>query len=224
MTFFDLSLLDIFAVALFVGIIVFLNFVVEREGGSPVSTFGIMTKYRARWMEVLTTRENRIVDAQVLAMLQQSSRFFSSGMMIAIGALIALMTRPELQTDLEDVFHIEIAKSIWNMKLFFAALVLANGFFKFLWAGRVFGYCAIVMASVPEGDDEHARHEAARATKLNIAASKSFNRGLRMIYFALASVCWLLGAWPFIIATLIVTAIVWRREYNSQTRHALMQP
>lgn len=222
MIFLNLSLWDYAAVALFLGIITYLNFRVESETSSPPSTYSIMTHYRGRWMEVLTTRENRIVDAQILAMLQQSSRFFSSGMMIAIGALVALMARPELQMDLEDIFQVEISKSLWNLKLFFTALILANGFFKFLWASRVFGYCAVVMASVPEDSDVVAKREAARATKLNVAASKSFNRGLRMIYFALAAMCWLLGAVPFLIATLIVAGIIWRREYHSQTRRALL--
>ncbi len=182
-----------------------------------------MVHYRAKWMEVLLTRPNRIVDAQILTMLQQSSRYFSSGMMIAIGAVIALMSRPDLQSEFESIFHVDIAQSLWNLKLFFTGLVLAGGFFKFLWASRVFGYCAIVLAAIPEIENTEATREAQRATKLNVAASKSFNRGLRAIYYALASLCWLLGALPLIIATLIVTGIVWRREFRSQTRHALLE-
>ncbi len=221
--FFNLTPLDWFALAMFLTVNAYFSWRIEREIASPPSTYALMVSYRSRWMDVLIDRPNRIVDAQILGMLQQSARFFSSGMMIAIGAVIALMSRPDLQTDLEGVFHLNIEQSAWNLKLFFTGLVLANGFFKFLWSGRVFGYNAIVMAAIPEDKSEAALREANRASKLNIAASKSFNRGLRMIYFALASLCWLLGAVPFIIATVLIAAIIWRREFHSHTRSALME-
>ncbi len=220
MDFWQLELLDIFAILIFFTIVIVFNLRIEAETSERPSTYSLMFKYRHKWMQVLTTRNNRIVDATILSMLQQSSRFFASGMMIAVGGVIALMSRPQLQVGLEGIFHKDLDANTWNFKLFFVALILANGFLKFIWSGRVFGYCAIVMASISENDPNDA--EMTRAAELNITASRSFNRGLRMIYFALAAICWLLGAVPFMLATGFVSYTIWRREFSSATRNALM--
>lgn len=220
MDFWQLNFLDIVAIIIFFIAMILFNIRIEAETSERPSTHSLMLKFRRQWMQVLTTRNNRIVDATILNMLQQSSRFFASGMMLAVGGVIALMSRPELQHGLEGVFHKTLDAEAWNFKLFFVALILANGFLKFIWSGRVFGYCAIVMASIPENDPNDT--EIKRAAELNITASRSFNRGLRMIYFALAAICWLLGPVPFILATGFVSYTIWRREFSSMTRNALM--
>ena len=220
MNFWELNWLDYIAIGIFFTSILMFNIRIETETSERPSTHSLMLKYRRQWMEVLTTRDNRIVDATILNMLQQSSRFFASGMMIAVGGVIALMSRPDLQTGLEGIFHKSLDPTTWNFKLFFVGLVLANGFLKFIWSGRVFGYCAIVMAAIPENSP--STKQIVRAAELNITAARSFNRGLRMIYFALAAMCWLLGAIPFIAATGFVSYTIWRREFSSATRIALM--
>ncbi|WP_347831762.1 DUF599 family protein [uncultured Planktomarina sp.] len=51
---------------------------------------------------------------------------------------------------------------------------------------------------------------------MNIRAALSFNRGLRAIYFALASLAWLAGA-PVLLAAFLVTLwMLWNREFSSQ--------
>ena len=74
-------------------------------------------------------------------------------------------------------------------------LFLADALLKFIWSNRLFGYCAVLMAAVPnDADDPRAFHRAAQAAEVNITAARSFNRGLRSVYFALAALAWLLGA------------------------------
>lgn len=201
--------------------ILYFNVRVETESDLRPSTHVLTRRFRHQWMQVMVTRENRIVDAVILDSLQASSRFFATGLMIAIGGVGALISRPEVVNSLG--IGVKTDLHLWNLKLFFVALLLANGFFKFIWAGRVFGYCAIVLASTPEEDQPTARKTATRAATLNITASRSFNRGLRLIYFALAGVTWLFGALPFIIAVIIIDWIIWRREFLSESRSALLE-
>ena len=79
---------------------------------------------------------------------------------------------------------------------------LANALLKFIWSHRLFGYCSIMMAAVPNDPaDPMAAPRAAQAAELNITAAKSFNRGLRSIYFALGSLAWLLGGYALIAAS-----------------------
>ena len=71
-----------------------------------------------------------------------------------------------------------------QIKLAFAALFLVYAFLKFVWSSRLFGYCAVLMAAVPN-DPNHpqAIPRAIMAGEINIRAALSFNRGLRAMYF-----------------------------------------
>ncbi|MEM9044143.1 MAG: DUF599 domain-containing protein, partial [Pseudomonadota bacterium] len=88
---------------------------------------------------------------------------------------------------------------------------------------RLFGYCAVLMGAIPEnGEPQEARAAADRAADLNITASRSFNRGLRRVYFAIASLAWFLGPEAWIAASLATAAMLYRREFLSVSRQALV--
>jgi uncharacterized membrane protein len=112
---------------------------------------------------------------------------------------------------------------IWQVKLGLVALLLTDGFLKFVWANRVFGYCSVMMAAVPNDPaDPRCAPRAAQAAELNIRAAVNFNRGLRSMYFALGALAWLFGAIALIVATLFVVWIVWSREFASLPRDILL--
>ena len=102
-------------------------------------------------------------------------------------------------------------------------LFLANAFLKYVWAHRLFGYCAVLMAAVPnEPDDPTAYPRAAQAAEICVTAARSFNRALRATYFALAAAAWILGPIPLILGTMITMAMLYRREFASQSRTILL--
>ena len=73
-----------------------------------------------------------------------------------------------------------LAAIIWEIKLLVPALLLTNAFLKFIWSNRLFGYCSVLMAAVPNDvAHEKAYHRTDQAAELNITAARSFNRGLR---------------------------------------------
>jgi uncharacterized membrane protein len=95
---------------------------------------------------------------------------------------------------------------------------------KFIWSHRLFGYCAIMMAAVPNDPaDPLAYHRAAQAAEINISAARNFNRGLRSVYFALAALAWLFGAVPLLVATALCLAVLIRREFASGSRAVLLR-
>lgn len=197
---------------------------IEHSGKHP-STHALIALYRERWMAELVKRDNRIMDANILATLRQGAAFFTSASMIGIGGLIALLgqadTLQSLAIDLSKDFA--VPRAVWETKLILVVLVLASAFLKFVWSHRLFGYCAIMLAAVPmEPDHPDAVRYAEKSAKLNTYAARSFNRGLRAMYFALAALTWLLGAWAMIAATLVTLAVLYRREFNSQSRAALL--
>ncbi len=197
---------------------------VEREGPRR-STHALIADYRARWMQEMLTRENRILDANILATLRQGAAFFTSASMIGIGGSVALLGKAgTLQAVAADISaELSAPKVVWEAKLMLVVAILASAFLKFVWSHRLFGYCAVLLAAVPN-DPSHpdAPRYAEKTAKLNTYAARSFNRGLRTMYFALAALAWLLGAWAMIAATLLTLAVLYRREFNSQSRAALV--
>ena len=55
------------------------------------------------------------------------------------------------------------------------------------------------------------------------SSAKSFNRGLNSIYFALATLGWLIGAEGLILSTLLTAGVLLRREFASQSRAVMLE-
>ncbi len=201
------------------------GWVIEHPGTSRPSVTVIMADYRREWMRQMVTREPRIFDAAILTNLRQGTSFFASGCMIAIGGLLAVIGNSEaIRLVAADLGEDEVPTLIWQLKLLIVVLFLTHGFLKFVWANRLFGYCAVVMAAVPnETDHAVAYPRAAQAAEINIRAAWNFNRGLRAIYYALGTLAWLLGPWALLVAIVAVTWLIWQREFASQARSIVLE-
>ena len=197
---------------------------IEHPGARHPSTSQIMANYRREWMRQMITREPRIFDAQIVASLRQGTAFFASTAVIAIGGTLALMGNAERLTGIaNDLVLMDAPTFVWEAKLVVIALFLTNAFLKFVWANRLFGYAAVVMAAVPnDTTDALCAKRAAPADELNITAARSFNRGLRAVYFGLACAAWLAGPLALMAATLFTLAVIWRREFASDSRTILL--
>ena len=55
-----------------------------------------------------------------------------------------------------------------------------------------------------------------------MAAARSYNRGLRSVYFGIAAAAWLVGAPALIIATVFTMSVIVRREFASHSRTVLL--
>jgi uncharacterized membrane protein len=201
------------------------GWVIEHPGANRPSVTVIMADYRREWMRQMVTRQPRIFDAAILADLRQGTSFFASGCMIAIGGLLAVIGNSEaIRGVATDLGEGEVPTLIWQLKLLIVVLFLTHGFLKFVWANRLFGYCAVVMAAVPnELDDAVTCSRAQQSAEINIRAAWNFNRGLRAIYYSLGTLAWLLGPWALLAATVAVTWLIWQREFVSQARSIVLE-
>ncbi len=182
----------------------------------------IMQDYRRDWMRTFVTRQPRIFDATLIDSLRQGTAFFASACMIAIGGGVALIGNAATVQRLAEELPIGAGPDV-ALKMLPVIGFLANALLKFIWAHRLFGYCSILMAAVPnEATDPLAFHRAGQAAEINITAAKSFNRGLRSIYFALASLVWLLGPWGLAAGVTLATAVLLRREFASHSRRVIL--
>lgn len=225
-----LSALDVIALAVLVLAWFGTGWVALHPPASRPSVTVLMAQFRRDWMEQFVSRQPRIFDASIIDSLRQGTAFFVSTCLIAIGGGVALIGDPtplaNLASDLnaETALPIQADQALIKLKVIIVLAFLADALLKFIWSHRVFGYCAILMAAVPNDPaDPVAQHRAAQAAEVNIQAAKSFNAGLRSIYFALGALAWLLGPLALIAATLLVTGVQLRREFFSHSRAAILQ-
>ncbi|MGC1504959.1 MAG: DUF599 domain-containing protein [Sulfitobacter sp.] len=213
------ALVTLFCVWLFVG------WRIEHSSAKHPSVSMIMAEYRREWMRQMLTRDPRIFDAQTIATLRQGTSFFASTSMIAIGGVLAVIGNANnLAVVAQDLTLVAHPPIVWEIKLLLVVFFLTNAFLKFVWANRLFGYCSVIMAAVPnDPTDPRAPAMAGKAGELNVTAARSFNRGLRAVYFALASICWLGGPFLLLAGAIMTLIVIWRREFASQSRGILLE-
>lgn len=218
------STLDYYALAALVAGWWLIGFWIEHSSDRFPSTSRLMADYRRDWMKVMLTRDPRIFDAQIVSNLRQGTAFFASTSLIALGGVLALLGNFERLTTLaDDLAQVNAPLFVWEVKLIVVILFLTNAFLKFVWANRLFGYAAVLMAAVPNGtDDPRCQPRITQAAEINVLSAQSFNRGLRALYFALASCAWLAGPVTLSLAVVLTLGVIWRREFASRSRKVLL--
>ena len=218
------SALDYSAVALVFALWLAIGWRIEHPSKKHASVSVLMAEYRREWMRQMITRDPRIFDATILGNLRQGTAFFASASMISIGGVLALVGNTEQLIGFADDLTLnQDPRIVWELKLMVTLFFVTNAFLKFVWSNRLFGYCAVLMSSVPnEVDDPRTMPRAMQAAEINVTAARGFNRGLRSVYFGLASAAWLAGPIALIGASLITCLVLWRREFASQSRDVLL--
>jgi uncharacterized membrane protein len=218
--------LDIAALAFF--LLAWGGYAIAVEWG-PGSNTGLnarMHTYRDIWMRRALHRELRMVDAQIMAALQNGTAFFASTSLIAIGGgLTMLRATNEIYVVIENLQVGEPQTSAqWEIKATGLILILVYAFFKFAWAYRLYNYVAIMLGAMPPASERttmEAERHVLRTTKLFESAGRHFNRGQRAFFFALGYLGWLAGPWPLFISTTAIVIVLWRRQFASGARRAL---
>lgn len=215
---------DALALGLLVASWLVLGFVIEHPPARHPSVSLIMQEFRRDWMRQFLTRQPRIFDATMIDSLRQGTAFFASASMIAIGGGVALMGNAGVAVGLAEDLTLPADPVAFQIRVLPVIAFLANALLKFVWAHRLFGYCAILMAAVPNDPAApDAMERALQAAEVNIHAAKNFNRGLRAIYFALGALGWLLGPIGMVATVTMVSGVLIRREFASQSRGIMLR-
>ena len=220
----SISAADLSAIVMLFAVWFGIGWFTERPPAGKPSVSVLMTRFRREWMVHFITRDPRIFDGNILASLREGTAFFASACMIATGGILALIGNTDQLQGLARELALEGGDILWELKLLVTMFFVVNAFLKFVWAHRLFGYCAIMMAAVPNDPlDPMTRDRAMQAADLNITAARSFNAGLRSVYFALGSLGWLAGPWVLMLGTAVVLFVTWRREFASTSRQVIMR-
>ena len=83
---------------------------------------------------------------------------------------------------------------------------------------RQYNYCAVLIGAAPAPHDlgAHRREDIEALASVSSNAAKHSNRGLRAYYFGMAMLSWFIHPVLFIVITLAVVAILYRREFSSR--------
>jgi uncharacterized membrane protein len=215
---------DAAALGVVLAVWLLIGWFIEHPPRNRASVSLLMQEYRREWMRQFVTRQPRIFDATMIDNLRQGTAFFASASMIAIGGGIALIGNPAVVMGLARDLTLPTDATGMQLRVLLVVAFLSNALLKFIWAHRLFGYCAILMAAVPNDPaDPLASHRAGQAAEINITAAKSFNRGLRSIYFALGSLAWLLGPLALCAAAVLTGSVLIRREFASASREIILR-
>lgn len=219
------SALDLVAVVALIALWFGLGWRIETAQRQPASVTVLMSAYRREWMRQFVTRQPRIFDATIIGNLRLTTHFLASASMIALGALLALIGNIEPLLGVAQDLSIDPRNTLTvEIKLMLVALFLGHAFLKFLWSNRLFGYAMVLMSAVPNDPaDPMAYPRAAQSAEVNIRAAYNYNRGLRAIYFALAALVWVMGAWGLVASTVAVGWLIWSREFASHSRRILIE-
>ena len=221
------STLDLAAIAFFIVTWTTYALTTEHSAYGKRGLNAHMNRYRYLWMERMLAREVRIVDTQIIATLQNGNAFFASTSLIAVGGALTLLHSSDQVLEVIGAlpFGIRTTATQWEAKTMGLAIIFVYAFFKFAWSYRLFNYVAIMIGATPPSelkDSAEAKAHIARVGRLSEVAGMHFNRGQRAFFFALGYLGWFVSAWVFIAATLAVLLVTWRRQFASDSRHAVV--
>ncbi len=214
-------------VLFFGGWIGYARFAKWRADVQP-SILATTNRWRWHWMLQATRRENRIVDSAVVQNLSGSPQFFASTSILIIGGLLAVLGTTEKATELvRDLpFAARTSVLVFDLKLVLLTGIFVYSFFRFTWSLRQYSFGAILVGAVPDArelDDAERQAFADRAGHVMGLAAETFNDGLRGYYLSFAVVAWFFSTWAFMIGTLLVLWVLYRREFHSEVLVALRQ-
>ncbi|GEP05067.1 DUF599 domain-containing protein [Methylobacterium oxalidis] len=201
---------------------------VGRLRGRLVSLTQIMNAQREVWARQMIVRDNRVVDTTINASLQNGTAFFASTSLIALGGVLTLSrSSDDVLTLFQTLpFGAVTTRTTWEIKVAGLAVVFVYAFFKFAWAYRLFNYGAILIGAVPPkgsaASEADMLRSARRAAAMNIAAGSHFARGQRAFFFALAYLGWFVSPIILMLTTTAVVLVMWRRQFASEIRSALL--
>ena len=197
----------------------------SRQRASLLAT---TNRYRRYWMEQATQRDPRMLDGLITQSLSSTPSFFSSTSILVVGALFALLGTTDKATELMSEIPFAQATTLlaFEVKILVLIGIFVYSFFRFSWSMRQYTFVALVIGSMPKPEEfESGRFDRVayvdRAAALVASAAETLNDGLRAYYFSFALLGWFVSPLVMVLATAVVVAVLYSREFRSEVLHIL---
>lgn len=180
--------------------------------------------FRTRWMRRICQRESHIADATLLGNLLRGALFFASTTVFILGGLIALLGPTMADVVSRLPYSTPAEPWLLEVKALTLIAVFVYAFFKFTWSAWQYNVVSIIVGASPkasESDVIEVAHYVESAAHIAGLAGDSYNNGIRAYYFAIALLAWFVDPLMFLAVTLVVTLVLYRREFFSPMLESL---
>ncbi len=222
-----IKLLDLAAFCWFLTVWTVYSYIVDFSDCNRQTLVNVMHKYRLRWIKSCIKREDRLVDIRIVANLVQTSTFLASTSILIIGGLGAMLGYGEKAIAMLShmPFAIETSLHMWVIKTLLLLVIFIHSFFKLTWVIRQFNFSTVLIVAAPryikgESDLKNTKESARYVIRISTIisnAGRHFNMGLRSYYFGLVALSWYISPVLFIILSVLVILVLYRREFVSRT-------
>jgi len=215
-------------------IIAFIWFIVWTQGysiytnserGKKGSLHSVMNGHRKLWIGNMLYREiaDRLADTRLLDSLFRMSTFFASTCTILFSVLFTtIVPKQEVQDLLAQVpFAVSYDSMTWSLKTLFIMSIFIFVIFKNTWVSRQTWEASqlILGADVFDKESENKGFYNSKRDQICALVSNAtshHNTAIRAFYFGFISITWYVNPIFFMIGTIWLLWVVYRREYRSK--------
>jgi uncharacterized membrane protein len=182
---------------------------------------------RLRWLNMHQSmdREHRVFDAIMLGHISGSISYFGSATLLVLAGLVGTLVNVNhvylVATDLKFLAH--MTADLFTLYFALLTLILALSFFAFTYALRKMAYTLALLGGLQEtpGNTAQSQIMTEQAAIVLTEAVRSINSGIRGFYYAIAALFLFGGPYVCIVATLLITALLYYRQLFSPTARAI---
>jgi len=185
----------------------------------------ISKAYRNQWMLRLLEHSNRMPDVVLVGSLMRSISFFASTSILILASLIAVFgVVDDVVKIIHDIPYTQhVSPTFIKIKLLLLILIFVYSFFKLVWSLRQYNSTVIMIGAAPDVFDND-KELFSYANNLGIVlnrATRHFVEGMRAFEYALAALAWFIHPLIFLLSTIFVSLVIYRREFASKTLKAM---
>lgn len=222
----DITLSDMLALCWFFIAWYSMSWIGRHYKNAEKTTLSSISKtYRNQWMLHLLERTNRMPDVALIGNLMRSVAFFASTSILVLASLIAVFGAVSEVINIIYGFPYaqHVSPAFTKLKLLLLVLIFIYAFFKLVWSLRQYNSTVIMIGAAPdvfESDSDLFNYANNLGIVLN-RATRHFIEGMRGFEYALAALAWFIHPYLFMMATILVTLVIYRREFASRTLKAM---
>lgn len=222
----DFGWTDAVAVAMIFGLWAFYSSILRLFGRGSLNFQ--LHDVRKRWFTVHQGihREHRVIDAILLGHISNSISYFGSATLLVLAGLVgALINVKAVYFASRELRFLDTGMSaeLFAMNFAVLTLILALSFFAFTYALRKMAYTFALLGGLQEtpAHAEEAHVMVEQAATVLTEAVRSINTGIRGFYYAVAALFLFVSPLACIIATLLITGVLYYRQSLSPTARAI---
>ena len=222
----DITLSDMLALCWFFIAWYSMSWIGRHYKNAEKTTLSSISKtYRNQWMLHLLERTNRMPDVALIGNLMRSVAFFASTSILVLASLIAVFGAVSEVINIIYGFPYaqHVSPAFTKLKLLLLVLIFIYAFFKLVWSLRQYNSTVIMIGAAPdvfESDSDLFNYANNLGIVLN-RATRHFIEGMRGFEYALAALAWFIHPYLFMMATILVSLVIYRREFASRTLKAM---